>query len=160
MPAARSAVIVIPARLSSTRLPRKMLLAETGRPLITHTWEAARRSRAARDAIVATDSDEIAAAVTAFGGTAVMTSPEAPSGTARIVEALPRIPEASVIVNVQGDEPELAASAIDRAIELLDRCPEAGVATLVTPLRGKDDLADPAAVKAVLTPWRGAHGRV
>jgi 3-deoxy-manno-octulosonate cytidylyltransferase (CMP-KDO synthetase) len=159
MPVARSAVIVIPARLSSTRLPRKMLLAETGRPLIAHTWEAACRSASASAVVVATDSDEIAAAVAAFGGTAVMTSPEAPSGTARIVEALPRLPAADVIVNVQGDEPELAAAAIDAAIDLLDRCPEAGMATLVTPLRKLDDLRDPACVKAVLTPWRQADGR-
>lgn len=159
MPAARSAVIVIPARLSSTRLPRKMLLAETGRPLIAHTYEAARRSRAATDVIVATDSPEIEAAVKAFGGTAVMTSPEAPSGTARIVEALPSLAAADVIVNVQGDEPELAAAAIDAAIDLLDRCPEAGMGTLVTPLRSVDDLRDPACVKAVLTPWRQADGR-
>ena len=103
---------------------------------------------------LATDSEEIAAAVRAFGGAAVMTSPEAPSGTARIVEALDRLPEAAVIVNVQGDEPELAATAIDAAIDLLDRCPEAGVATLVTPLKRVEDLHDSAAVKAVLTPWR------
>ncbi|MEI6241074.1 MAG: 3-deoxy-manno-octulosonate cytidylyltransferase [Planctomycetia bacterium] len=148
------AIIVIPARLASQRLPRKMLLAETGRPLIEHTWRAAKAARRAADVLVATDSEEIATAVRGFGGTAVLTSPDAPSGTARIVEALPRMPDASVIVNVQGDEPELAASAIDRAIDLLDRCPEAGVATLVTPLRSKDDLLDPAAVKAVLTPWR------
>jgi 3-deoxy-manno-octulosonate cytidylyltransferase (CMP-KDO synthetase) len=159
MPAARSAVIVIPARLSSTRLPRKMLLAETGRPLIAHTWEAARRSRSASAVVVATDSDEIAAAVQAFGGVAVMTSPEAPSGTARIVEALTRLPAADVIVNVQGDEPELAAAAIDAAIDLLDRCPDAGMATLVTPLRRPDDLRDPACVKAIMTPWRQADGR-
>lgn len=150
----QSATIVIPARLSSQRLPRKMLLAETGRPLIEHTWMAARASLRALHVLVATDSEEIAAAVRAFGGEAVLTSPEAPSGTARIVEALPHVPQAGVIVNVQGDEPELAASAIDRAIDLLDRCPEAGVATLVTPLRGRDDLLDSAAVKAVLTPWR------
>lgn len=158
MPAPRSALIVIPARLSSTRLPRKMLLAETGRPLIAHTLEAARRSQAAGDVIVATDSKEIAAAVTGCGGTAVMTSPEAASGTARIVEALPQLGDAEVIVNVQGDEPELAAAAIDAAIDLLDRCPEAGMATLVTPLRRADDLHDPACVKAVLTPWRRADG--
>lgn len=154
MPPSQSAVIVIPARLSSQRLPRKMLLAETGRPLVEHTFRAARGSRLATDVLVATDSDEIAAAVRGFGGTAILTSPSAPSGTARIVEALPHIPAADVIVNVQGDEPELAAAAIDTAIGLLDRCPEAGVATLVTPLRSKDDLHDPAAVKAVLTPWR------
>ena len=56
--------------------------------------------------------------------------------------------------NVQGDEPELAAAAIDRAIDLLDRCPDAGVATLVTPLKTRDALAEPSVVKAVLTPWR------
>jgi 3-deoxy-manno-octulosonate cytidylyltransferase (CMP-KDO synthetase) len=148
------ALIVIPARLSSTRLPRKMLLAETGKPLIEHTWRAAGRSRRATRVVVATDSDEIAAAVRGFGGEAIMTSPEAPSGTARIVEALPHLAEASIIVNVQGDEPEIAADAIDAAIDLLDRCPEAAIATLVTPLRRTEDLEDPAAVKAVLTPWR------
>jgi 3-deoxy-manno-octulosonate cytidylyltransferase (CMP-KDO synthetase) len=150
------AIIVIPARLSSQRLPRKMLLAETGRPLVEHTWRAARGSARAQQVVVATDSSEIAAAVRAFGGESVMTSPEAPSGTARIVEALGRLPAAEVIVNVQGDEPELAATAIDAAIDLLERCPDAGVATLVTPLKRVEDLHDPAAVKAVLTPWRQA----
>ena len=150
-------VIVIPARLSSTRLPRKMLLAETGRTLVEHTWRAARAARRAAEVVVATDSDEIAAAVRGFGGTAVLTSPEATSGTARIVEALPRLPAtARIVVNVQGDEPELAAAAIDAAVDLLDRCPAAGVATLVTPMRSETDLRDPAAVKAVLTPWRDA----
>jgi 3-deoxy-manno-octulosonate cytidylyltransferase (CMP-KDO synthetase) len=153
-----TAVIVVPARLSSQRLPRKMLLAETGRTLIEHTWRAAKGSARAAEVVVATDSDEIAAAVRSFGGRAVMTSPEATSGTARIVEALPYLPPADVIVNVQGDEPELAATAIDAAVDLLDRCPEAGVATLVTPMRREEDLRDPAAVKAVLTPWRSAGG--
>jgi 3-deoxy-manno-octulosonate cytidylyltransferase (CMP-KDO synthetase) len=144
-----TAVIAIPARLSSQRLPRKMLLADTGKALIEHTWQAARGARRARQVVVVTDSEDIAAAVRGFGGVAVMTSPECTSGTARIVEALPGLPDADVIVNVQGDEPELAAAAIDAAIDLLDRCPEAGVATLVTPLR-----------RAVLTPWHGADGPV
>lgn len=155
---ARAALIVIPARLSSQRLPRKMLLEETGRPLIVHTLEAARRSKLAARVVVATDSEEIAAAVRRNGGEAVMTSPAATSGTARIVEALPRLPAVDTIVNVQGDEPELAAAAIDMAIGLLDRCPEAGVATLVTPLDRAEDLHDPAVVKAVLTPWRSTAG--
>jgi 3-deoxy-manno-octulosonate cytidylyltransferase (CMP-KDO synthetase) len=153
-PQSDRALIVIPARLSSQRLPRKMLLDDTGRPLVEHTWLAARGARQANRVVIATDSEEIATAVRAFGGEVVMTSPEATSGTARIVEALPRLPEASVIVNVQGDEPELSPAAIDDAIDLLRRCPEAGVATLVTPLRRAEDLHDPAAVKAVLTPWR------
>jgi len=147
-------VIAIPARLSSTRLARKMLLAETGRPLVEHTWRAALGSRRAARVVVVTDSAEIAAAVRGFGGEALMTSPEAPSGTARIVEALGRIGPADVVVNVQGDEPELDPAAIDAAVELLDRCPTAGVATLVTRLRRVADLHDPSAVKAVLTPWR------
>jgi len=151
-----SAVAVIPARLSSTRLPRKMLLAETGRPLVEHTWRNAASAGRTLATLVATDSDEIAAAVRAFGGDVVLTSPEAASGTARIVEALPNLPPAEIIVNVQGDEPELPAAAIDAAIDLLARCPEAGVATLVAPLRRREDLDDPAAVKAVLTPWRAA----
>ncbi|MFM7107775.1 MAG: 3-deoxy-manno-octulosonate cytidylyltransferase [Planctomycetaceae bacterium] len=157
---APSVIIAIPARLSSTRLPRKMLLAETGRPLVEHTWRAALGSTRAARAVVVTDSDEIAAAVRGFGGEAIMTSPHAPSGTARIVEALPALGDADVIVNVQGDEPELDPAAIDAAVDLLDRCPEAGVATLVTPLRRAEDLADPAAVKAVLTPWRGSGATV
>jgi 3-deoxy-manno-octulosonate cytidylyltransferase (CMP-KDO synthetase) len=151
-----AALIVIPARLSSQRLPRKMLLADTGRTLIEHTWRAARGSNRAADVVVATDSHEIADAVRSFGGRVAMTSPDAPSGTARIVEALPSLPPADVVVNVQGDEPELAAASIDAAIDLLDRCPAAGVATLVTPMRRGEDLRDPAAVKAVLTPWRDA----
>ncbi|MFN9370093.1 MAG: 3-deoxy-manno-octulosonate cytidylyltransferase [Planctomycetia bacterium] len=153
-------LIVIPARLSSSRLPRKMLLADTGHPLVEHTWRAARRSRTAGNVVVATDSTEIADAVRGFGGAAVMTSPACTSGTARIVEALDRLPEAEIVVNVQGDEPELAGTAIDTAVALLDRCPEAGVATLVTPLRREEDLHDPAAVKGVLTPWRDAAGRI
>jgi 3-deoxy-manno-octulosonate cytidylyltransferase (CMP-KDO synthetase) len=131
-----------------------MLLAETGRTLVEHTWRNAAAARGVTRVFVATDSDEIATAVKAFGGDVVMTSPEAPSGTARIVEALPRLPAADIIVNVQGDEPELPATAIEAAIDLLNRCPEAGVSTVVAPLRRREDLDDPAAVKAVLTPWR------
>jgi 3-deoxy-D-manno-octulosonate cytidylyltransferase len=153
-----SAVIVIPARLSSQRLPRKMLLDRTGHPLVEHTYRAAKGATLASGVVVATDSEEIAAAVRRFGGEAVMTSPEAPSGTARIVEALDALPAAEVIVNVQGDEPELSPAAIDAAIALVADCPAAGVATLVTPMRHSDDLRDPAAVKAVLTPWRDAAG--
>ena len=155
----RPPLLVIPARLQSQRLPRKMLLAETGRPLIEHTWRAAAAAVPGADLVVVTDSDEIAAAVRRFGGRAEMTSPEAPSGTARIVEALPRLPAADVIVNIQGDEPEIAPDAVQAAVALLDRCPSAGMATLVTPLRSEADLANPSVVKAELTPWREPQPR-
>jgi 3-deoxy-manno-octulosonate cytidylyltransferase (CMP-KDO synthetase) len=152
MPA--SAIIAIPARLASQRLPNKMLLAETGKPLIEHTWSNATRATRATEVVVVTDTEAIAHTVTGFGGHAVLTSPEASSGTARIVEALPQLPAADIIVNLQGDEPELPPDAIDMAISLLDRCPAAGVATLVTPLRSETALHDSSVVKALLTPWR------
>jgi len=123
MPA--SAIIAIPARLASQRLPNKMLLAETGKPLIEHTWSNATRATRATEVVVVTDTEAIANTVTGFGGHAVLTSPEASSGTARIVEALPQLPAADIIVNLQGDEPELPPDAIDMAISLLDRCPAA-----------------------------------
>ena len=131
-----------------------MLLAETGRTLIEHTWRSASRSGLAGRVIVATDSTEIEETVRRFGGEAVMTSPRAPSGTARICEMLARIPAAEIVVNVQGDEPEIDPHAIDLAVGLLGRCEDAGMATLVTPLRSREDLDDTACVKAVLTPWR------
>lgn len=152
-PGSTRAVIVIPARLASTRLPRKMLLAETGHPLIEHTYRAACRATATAEVVIVTDSDEIAAAVQGFGGRAIMTSPDAASGTARIVEALGQLPPADIIVNLQGDEPELAGEAIDLAVTALTACPEAGVSTLVTPIRTAEALAEPSRVKAVLTPW-------
>ncbi len=148
-----TAIIAIPARLASQRLPNKLLLTETGKTLIEHTWSNAARATRAAEVVVVTDTAAIATAVAGFGGRAVLTSPEASSGTARIVEALPQLPAAEIVVNLQGDEPELPAHAIDLAIDLLDRCPAAGVATLVTPLRDEAAYRDPAVVKAILTPW-------
>lgn len=154
------AIIAIPARLASQRLPRKMLLAETGRPLVEHTWRNAAQATQAAGVVVVTDDPEIQATVEGFGGQVVMTSPEASSGTARIVEALPHLPAADIVVNLQGDEPELPAAAIDAAIACLEQCPEAGVATLVSPLRSTAGLHNPAVVKAVLTPATGGTNPV
>lgn len=151
------AVIAIPARLASQRLPRKMLLAKTGRSLVEHTWRNASRATRAVGVVVVTDDKEIQSAVDGFGGQVVMTSPEASSGTARIVEALPCLPPAEIIVNLQGDEPELSPTAIDAAIACLEQCPEAGVATLVSPIGSIADLQNPSVVKAVLTPTSGIN---
>ena len=148
-----SAVITIPARLASQRLPNKMLLDETGFTLIEHTWRNASKVSKAIDVFVVTDSDTIREEVQGFGGKAIMTSPDATSGTARIVEALPSLPDADIVVNLQGDEPELVPSAVDAAITCLEEYPKAHVATLVTPLREKGALHDPSVVKAELTPW-------
>ncbi len=141
--------IIIPARLASTRLPRKLLLSETGKPLIQHTYEAARRSTLAAGVCVATDSTEIFDAVRAFGGQVEMTDPAAPSGTDRVAELARRMTDTDIIVNVQGDEPEIAGESIDLAIALLEEDPSAVMSTLATPIRSRRQLEDPACVKVV-----------
>jgi 3-deoxy-manno-octulosonate cytidylyltransferase (CMP-KDO synthetase) len=144
------AYIVIPARLASTRLPRKLLLTETGKPLIQHTFEGASRATKPRGVIVAADHEEIVNAVRAFGGCVEMTDPEARSGTDRVAEIAGRMPEVDIFVNVQGDEPEIRGTAIDLAIELLAARPDAVMSTLATPIRDRDQLNDPACVKVVM----------
>jgi len=135
--------------LASTRLPRKLLLAETGKPLIQHTYEAAGRSRLASGLCVAADHEEIAAAVRSFGGEVRMTSPDCASGTDRVAEIARQMPDVEIFVNVQGDEPELSGEAIDRVIDLLARDPGSVMATLATPIRSRRQLDDPACVKVV-----------
>jgi 3-deoxy-manno-octulosonate cytidylyltransferase (CMP-KDO synthetase) len=144
--------IVIPARLASTRLPRKLLLAETGKTLIQHTYEAARHARRPAGVFVATDSEEIAGVVRGFGGEAFLTSPTCASGTDRVAEVATRLPEVNILVNVQGDEPELSGGAIDLVIELLEQNPTISMATLATPIRDRQKLLDPGCVKVVIAP--------
>jgi 3-deoxy-manno-octulosonate cytidylyltransferase (CMP-KDO synthetase) len=141
--------IVIPARLASTRLPRKLLLAETGKPLIQHTYEAAQKATSPQGIVVAADHEEIAAAVRRFGGNVVMTSPTCVSGTDRVAEVARLLADVDIFVNVQGDEPEISATAIDLAVELLQRDPTAVMSTLATPIRDRARLLDPSCVKVV-----------
>jgi 3-deoxy-manno-octulosonate cytidylyltransferase (CMP-KDO synthetase) len=96
---------------------------------------------------VAADCQEIADEVTRFGGHAVMTDPAAATGTDRVAEAARELADADVIINVQGDEPEIAASSIDLAVRLLEEDPLAVMATLATPIRSRSQLDDPACVK-------------
>src|SRR5262249_23199288 len=98
-------VAIIPARFASTRLPGKPLLSDTGRPLIQHVVESARRATRLDRIIVATDDPRIAQVVTGFGGHVAMTRADHPSGTDRIAEVAARLPDARIIVNLQGDEP-------------------------------------------------------
>lgn len=141
--------VVIPARLASTRLPRKLLLNETGKPLIQHTYEAATRARRPEGVLVAADHEEIAAAVRQFGGHAVLTDPAATCGTDRVAEVARSRPDIDLFVNLQGDEPEVSGQAIDRVIQLLEEHPQADMATLATPIRSRAQLQDPACVKVV-----------
>lgn len=140
---------IIPARLASTRLPRKLLLAETGRPLIQYVWEAARKAQSLGDVIVAADSPEMVAAVEQFGGWCELTG-EHPSGTDRIAEVVRRCcSSAQIVVNIQGDEPELEPALIDRLVDTLRSCPSAEMATLATPIRSREQLDAPSCVKVV-----------
>ena len=141
--------IVIPARLASTRLPRKLLLDETGMPLICHTYQAATRATRANRICVAADHEKIVQAVQTHGGQAVMTDPNARCGTDRVAEVARSMPEVDFFVNVQGDEPEIAGEAIDQVIGLLEKDPQAVMATLATPIRTCEQLEDPACVKVV-----------
>ena len=141
--------IVIPARLASTRLPRKLLLRETGKSVLEHTYESAAKARRPSGICVAADCEEIAAEVRAFGGNVKLTDPACASGTDRVAEIARELIDVDVLVNVQGDEPEISAAAIDLAVQLLESHPEAVMSTLATPLRTKDQLFDPSCVKVV-----------
>ncbi len=142
-------IAVIPARFASTRLPGKPLLSETGRPLIQHVVEATRQAKSLHRVIVATDDQRIADAVAAFGGESMMTRTDHATGTDRVAEVAARIGQAGIIVNVQGDEPEIAGTTIDRLVELLESDRDAPMATLATPIRDPAVYRDPSCVKVV-----------
>lgn len=142
---------VIPARLQSSRLPRKLLLDRTGKTLIQHTWETARQASSLSELIVATDSLEIADVVKRFGGRAEMTG-EHPSGTDRVADLVRRhCPRADIIVNVQGDEPEIDPRQINLLVDTLTRSLAAEMATLSTPIRHKAERDSASCVKVVCT---------
>jgi 3-deoxy-manno-octulosonate cytidylyltransferase (CMP-KDO synthetase) len=126
---ALSVLGVIPARLASTRLPRKVLRPLAGRPLVAWVYEAARRAPDLDDVLVATDADEVALACRGLGIPVVMTSPEHPSGTDRVWEVAQSRP-ADVYVNVQGDEPFVTPGHIARLVEPFRTAPDTQVSTL------------------------------
>jgi 3-deoxy-manno-octulosonate cytidylyltransferase (CMP-KDO synthetase) len=143
--------IVIPARLGSTRLPRKVLLDLHGKPLVQHVWEAARRARP-REIVIATDDREVQAACAAFGADVVMTSPRHQSGTDRIYEVARkrRWTRSTLVVNLQGDEPLMPPALVRRAAQLLAGDRAADIATLCHPLHTLDEWLNPNFVKVVM----------
>jgi 3-deoxy-manno-octulosonate cytidylyltransferase (CMP-KDO synthetase) len=145
------AAVIIPARYASTRLPGKPLLDRTGKPLIVHVAEQAAKAKLAKAVIVATDDQRIADAVQAHGYTAVMTRADHPNGSSRIAEAASGLPKGfEIIVNVQGDEPEIDPAVIDRLIERIKINSEM-VATVVCPFSPGEDVTNPNVVKVVLS---------
>jgi 3-deoxy-manno-octulosonate cytidylyltransferase (CMP-KDO synthetase) len=139
-------VAVIPARIASTRLPRKILRDIAGRPMLAWVYEAAKKSPALNQVIVATDSEEIMDVCNRNGWEARMTSPECRSGTERVYEVAQSV-SAHVYVNVQGDEPLTRPEHMDQLVTLM-RNPSIQVGTLRTPC-AEVDVNNPNAVKCV-----------
>ncbi|MGQ0627063.1 MAG: 3-deoxy-manno-octulosonate cytidylyltransferase [Phycisphaerales bacterium] len=151
---ATSTTIVIPARLASTRFPEKVLAARTGRPLVQHVVEAASRSalaRAGAEVVVAADHQRIADALRPFGTRVLLTRADHPNGTSRLAEAahLLGLPGDALIVNAQGDEPEMEEDVLDLAATALVESQRAQVGTVAAPLAAGDDVRDPNIVKVV-----------
>ena len=137
---------VIPARLASTRMSRKVLREIAGRPMVEWVWRAASESGLMDPVLVATDSDEVAAVCRARGIPAEMTSPDCPSGSDRVREVARRV-DADVYVNIQGDEPMLTPDFFPPLLALFDR-PEVEVGTLAVRCP-PEEIANPNAVKVV-----------
>jgi 3-deoxy-manno-octulosonate cytidylyltransferase (CMP-KDO synthetase) len=146
------ATIVIPARLASSRLPRKVLADIAGKPLVQHVYERATKA-AAHQVLVATDSEEVRRTVEEFGGTAILTDPDLPSGTARIASIIDRI-SSEIIVNVQGDQPLVEPDLIAQIIKTFSDTP-ADIVTPVWRITDNTDLVDPGIAKVV----RGHDGQ-
>jgi 3-deoxy-manno-octulosonate cytidylyltransferase (CMP-KDO synthetase) len=140
------AIAVIPARLVSTRLPRKMLREISGKPLIGVVYEAVRSSPDLADVIIATDSDEISAICRQNSWNVQMTSPQHRSGTERVHEISERV-SADVYINVQGDEPLVRSEQLASLLKVMEN-PAAQVGTLMTPA-ADIDIPNPNAVKVV-----------
>ncbi|HVJ45916.1 MAG TPA: 3-deoxy-manno-octulosonate cytidylyltransferase [Luteolibacter sp.] len=141
---------ILPARWGSTRFPGKPLHLIAGKPLIQHVWERCKACANLSEIIVATDDQRIFDAVAAFGGKAVMTSPDHPTGTDRIAEAARAIPAATHIVNIQGDEPLIDPELIDELAAAMTADPSLDMATAANPLDPADPaVADPNVVKVV-----------
>ena len=142
------AAAVIPARMASTRFPGKPLADLTGKPMIVHVLERVARCRSVGRILVATDDARIADAVRAAGFEARMTDPAHPNGTSRVAEVARTLQE-ELIVNVQGDEPQIEPALVDRTVEALAARPDMPMATLVSPFAPGEDPANPNIVKCV-----------
>ena len=141
--------VIIPARWASTRFPGKPLVELRGKPLVQHVWERANRAKRVGRVIVATDDMRVAEAAFAFGAEVALTSPKHPTGTDRLAEVAGKLKSAAIILNVQGDEPDIAPSTIDRLVRALQDDPRLGMVTAANPLTSLADVQNPHVVKVV-----------
>jgi 3-deoxy-manno-octulosonate cytidylyltransferase (CMP-KDO synthetase) len=145
----KQVVAIIPARLESTRLPGKLLLPLAGKPLILWTFEQAKKATNVSRVMVATDDERILNAVLENGGEAVLTDKNHQSGSDRIAEIAAKLPENSIIVNVQGDEPLISPRTIERAVEAILQDERADISTTCEQISDSQDILSPDVVKVV-----------
>jgi 3-deoxy-manno-octulosonate cytidylyltransferase (CMP-KDO synthetase) len=144
-------LVAIPARLKSTRLPDKVLAKETGKYLIQHTYERACLARLPEKIVIAADDEKILEAARSFGAECALTRADHASGTDRIAEAAAGI-DAEIVVNLQGDEPQIDPDYIDYTARLLLENGDFPMATLCAPFSDAGQVADPNVVKVVIAP--------
>lgn len=142
------AIVIIPSRYASSRFPGKPLCLLSGKPMIRHVYERAKKARLVQDVFVATDNKLIYDTVEGFGGKAIMTSEAHQSGTDRIAEAVQKLQTTDIIVNVQGDEPMIHPQMVDDVISLMDD-DRASIGTLAKRIENIIEALDPNIVKVV-----------
>lgn len=144
-------VVIIPSRYQSSRFMGKPLADVHGKPMIQHVYERVLQSKTASLAAVATDDRRIFEAVENFGGRAILTSPEHPSGTDRIAEAVGQLglADTDIVVNIQGDQPTFEPSQIDEVVQPLLEDATVDFSTLIYRIRRDEEITDPNAVKVV-----------
>ena len=146
---------VVPARLDSTRLPRKILADLNGKPLVAHVMERALQSKTLDKVILAIDSEETSEALSQFDFEMAMTSSNHVSGTDRIAEVVKEIPDAEIIVNIQGDEPLIEPDVIDALVRTFEDN-DVNISTVVSSKLTVSDLLNPNVVKAIVDEKKNA----
>ena len=142
-------VAVIPARWHSTRLKEKVLADINGKPMIQHVWERVSRAHEVDEVVVAVDREKVLKVVESFGGKAVFTSPEQPSGTDRLAEVASTV-DADVYINIQGDEPLVHPLMVDELAQVFEYERNIQMATLIKRIHSKEEVTNPNVVKVVV----------
>ncbi len=145
-----SVLAVVPARYGATRFPGKPLAALWGKPMLQHVWERARSARGIDALLIATDDERIAAAARSFGAEIEMTSSALSSGTDRVAEVARRRPSFGLVLNLQGDEPELDARAVEKLVQVMRDDPSIDIGTLAHREETPSALAAEDVVKVVV----------
>jgi len=146
---------VVPARLNSTRLPQKILADLNGKPLIAHVMGRALEAKSLDKVILAVDSEETIKALEQYDFDMVLTSSDHVSGTDRIAEVIDEIPDAEIIINIQGDEPLIEADVIDSLVDSFNDS-TVNISTIVSTKLTVSDLLNPNVVKAIVNEYQDA----